>query len=57
MVAIIKKKMGIKKSLFTILQILSMYAMGNTPENKLFTNKNYKPEHKDVSNLWIIYDL
>ncbi len=57
LVAIIKKKMGLKKSLYTILQILSVYAMDKTPVNELFTNKNYKPKHKDIPNQLSIFDF
>ena len=57
LVAIIKKKMGIKKSLYTILQILSVYAMDKTPVNELFTSKDYKPEHKGISNQLSIFDF
>lgn len=57
LVAIIKKKMGIDKSLYTILQILSVYAMDKTPVNELFANKVYTPEHKQSSNQLSIFDF
>jgi hypothetical protein len=57
LVAIIKKKMGVKKSLNTILQILSVYAMDKTPVNELLANGDYKKEHKDISNQLSIFDI
>jgi hypothetical protein len=57
LVAIIKKKMGVKKSLNTILQILSVYAMDKTPVNEVLANGDYKKEHKDISNQLSIFDI
>lgn len=57
LVAIIKKKMGINKSLYTILQILSVYAMDKAPVNELLANKSHTPEHKQSSNQLSIFDF
>ena len=42
MVAIIKKKLGIRQSLYQILQILSITPFGKTPLNMLFQENNLK---------------
>jgi hypothetical protein len=57
LVAIIKKKMGLNKSLNSILQILSVYALDKTPVNELFTKPEYKEQHKGDSNQLTIFDF
>lgn len=57
LVAIIKKKMGIDKPLYTILQILSVFAMDKTPVNELLAGKSNTPEQKNSSNQLSIFDF
>jgi Domain of unknown function (DUF4372)/Transposase DDE domain len=57
LVAIIKKKMGIDNPLYTILQILSVFAMDKTPVNELLAGKGNTPEQKSSSNQLSIFDF
>jgi len=49
LVAIIRKRLHLEQSLYTILQILSVTLFEKVPLNQLFENYNYKiiPEYKD----------
>jgi hypothetical protein len=57
LVAIIKRRLGLKMSLNKILQILSVYALDKTPVNELFTKGNCSHGHKQGSNQLTIFDL
>ena len=43
LVAIIKKRMNIERSLYTILQILSVTLFEKVPINQVFEETDYKP--------------
>ncbi|MBN4054593.1 IS4 family transposase [Nitrospira defluvii] len=56
LVAIIKKKLRIKASLYTILQILSVTVFERTPLIQVLTDTNYKTENSDMSNQLNLFD-
>jgi hypothetical protein len=56
LVAIIKKKLKIKASLYTILQILSVTVFERTPLIQVLTDINYKTENPIMSNQLNLFD-
>ena len=50
LIAILKKRLKIEASLYTILQILSVTAFERTPIKQLLTDLNYNNEPFDISN-------
>ena len=48
--AIMKKRLNLQPSLYTILQVLSVSAFDITPINQLLTNTHYKPELMETDN-------
>ena len=56
LIAILKKRLKIEASLYTILQILSVTAFERTPIKQLLTDLNYNNEPFDISNQLILFD-
>jgi len=57
LVAIMKKKMKLERSLYEILQILSVSAFDKTPVNQLFSKQSLQiPEYQDPKQL-SMFDL
>jgi len=50
LVAIIKKRLKLEASLYTILQILSVTIFERMPLNQIVTNSEYTPENCDMAN-------
>jgi transposase len=50
LVAIMKKRLNIKASLYTILQVLSVSTLEKTPLFQLFTEQDYRTEQDDNCN-------
>lgn len=50
LVAIIKKRLGVKASLYTILQILSVTPFEKTPVDQAFFDAGYKTDHNNNDN-------
>jgi len=48
--AIMKKRLSLKASLYTILQVLSVSTFEIIPINQLFTNTSYKQEPIEIDN-------
>jgi len=57
MIAIIKKTLKIKISLYKILQILSVPVFEKVPISQLLTESNYKTELHYAPNQLILWDL
>ena len=56
LVAIIKKRLGVKASLYTILQILSVTPFEKTPVDQAFFDASYKSNLPDVNNQLTLFD-
>ncbi len=56
LVAIIKKRLKLDASLYTILQILSVTAFERMPLNQMFTNSTHKMETCDMANQLNLFD-
>jgi len=56
LVAIIKKRLKLEASLYTILQILSVTIFERMPLNQIVTNSEYKPENCDMDNQLNLFD-
>ncbi len=56
LVAIIKKRLGVKASLYTILQILSVTPFEKTPVNQAFFDADYKTDHNINDNQLKLFD-
>ncbi len=56
LVAIIKKRLKLKASLYTILQILSVTIFERMPLNQMVTDSEYKPESCDMANQLNLFD-
>jgi len=56
-IAILKKKLNLDKSLYEILQILSISVFDKTPVNQLLTNTDLHLLKKDNHNQLILFDL
>ena len=54
-VLIAKKKLGIKHSLYEILQQISLSAFERTPMKELFANKKYQDVKEQISNQLILF--
>ncbi len=48
LVAIMKKRLNLQESLYTILQILSVSVFEKTPIYQMITDRNYKPTDSDI---------
>ena len=57
LVAILKKRLKLKHSLYTLLQIFSLTLFEKVTINELFTNSNYKPTGLDNTNQLSIWDF
>ena len=57
LVAIVKKMLGLNKSLYTILQILSVTIFEKTPILQVFAECNYKNEGDSISNQLELFEL
>jgi len=57
LVAILKKELGIDRTLYEILQVLSLTQFEKTPINQVFENKNYKTETPHSHNQLTLFDL
>ena len=56
-VAILKRQIGSNKSLYEILQILSVSAFDKTPINQLLLDDNLQNKEDDIHNQLILFDL
>jgi hypothetical protein len=56
LVAIIKKRLNVEASLYTILQILSITLFENMPLDQLFTNDGYKTQITSADNQLKLFD-
>jgi len=56
LVAIIKKRLKLDASLYTILQILSVTIFERMPLNQIVTDSEYKPENCDMANQLNLFD-
>ena len=57
MIAIMKKLLKIRASLYKILQILSVFVFEKTPISQLLTESNYKYEQPRNANQLMLWDL
>jgi len=57
LVAIVKKRLGLKQNLYTILQILSVTLFEKTPILQAFSEEIYKSETGDSGNQLMLFDL
>jgi IS4 transposase len=57
LVAIARKRLGIERDLYTILQILSVYAFEKTPLAQVLSGPVYTPEIGDIRNQLSLFDL
>lgn len=57
LVAILKKELGIDRTLYEILQVLSLTQFEKTPINQVFENKNYKTTITPIHNQLSLFDL
>jgi hypothetical protein len=57
LVAILKKELGIDRTLYEILQVLSLTQFEKTPINQVFENKNYKTELPPNHNQLTLFNL
>ena len=56
LVAILKKRLGLTASLYTILQILSVSVFERTPLNQLLPNTDYKNENSETDNQLFLFN-
>ena len=56
LIAIIKKRLNLDTSLFTILQILSVTIFENITLNQLLMDNEFSPDHVDSPNQLILFD-
>jgi hypothetical protein len=57
LVAIARKRLGIERDLYTILQILSVYAFEKAPLAQVLSGPDYTPEIRDIRNQLSLFDL
>jgi len=57
LVAILKKRLRLEQSLYTILQILSVSVFVKTPVPQLFTNVSYRDAQDDLHNQLSLFDF
>jgi hypothetical protein len=57
LVAIARKRLGIDRDLYTILQILSVYAFEKAPLAQVLSASGYIPEDHDIRNQLSLFDL
>ena len=56
-VAIAKKRLGIERDLYTILQILSVYPFEKAPLAQVLSPGSFTPEDRDIRNQLSLFDL
>lgn len=56
LVAILKKRLGLEQSLYTILQILSVTLLEKSPILQVLTAEDYKTEMDDLHNQLLLFD-
>jgi hypothetical protein len=57
LVAIARKRLGIERDLYTILQILSVYAFEKAPLAQVLSGPDYTPEIGDIRNQLSLFDF
>ena len=57
LVAIARKRLGIERDLYTMLQILSVHPFEKTPLPQLFSDHRYTAKDAVISNQWQLFDL
>ncbi len=57
LVAIAKKRLGIERDLYTILQILSVYPFEKAPLAQVLSPGGYTPENRDIRNQLSLFHL
>jgi hypothetical protein len=57
LVAIARKRLGIERDLYTILQILSVYPFEKVPLAQLLSGKGYDSEDADIRKQLSLFDL
>jgi hypothetical protein len=57
LVAIARKRLGIERDLYTILQILSVYPFEKAPLAQLLSAEGYSPKGQDTRNQLSLFDL
>ena len=57
LVAIVRKRLQIKHDLYTILQILSVYAFEKAPLAQVLSAPYHTPQGDDISNQLSLFDL
>jgi hypothetical protein len=57
LVAIVRKRLGIELDLYTILQVLSVYAFEKTPLPQVLSAARYTPPNSDIHNQLSLFDL
>jgi hypothetical protein len=57
LVAIARKRLGIERDLYTMLQIFSVHPFEKTPLPKLFSAARYTPKDAAISNQLRLFDL
>ena len=57
LVAIVRKRLGIELDLYTILQILSVYAFEKAPLAQVLSPGDYTPAYSDIHNQLSLFDL
>lgn len=57
LVAIVRKRLGIDLDLYTILQILSVYAFEKAPLAQVLSSGDYTPANSDIHNQLLLFDL
>jgi IS4 transposase len=57
LVAIVRKRLGIELDLYTILQVLSVYAFEKTPLPQVLSAARYTPPNSDIHNQLSLFEL
>jgi hypothetical protein len=57
LVAILRKRLGIERDLYTILQVLSLTLFEKVPMHEVLTRDVYNPEYSDIRNQLSLFDF
>jgi hypothetical protein len=57
LVAIVKKRLGLERDLYTLLQILSVCLFEKVPLQQALAGPGYTPESSDIPNQLPLFDL
>lgn len=57
LMAIVRKRLGIDRELYTLLQILSVYVAEQVPLPQLLTESGYTPKERHIRNQLSLFDL